>query len=153
MKETDSPYAPIQRLEAENAELKRRILCFETAMDLLPDGYVVVGRDGNILYINQSYCEAFGVTREQATGMPITKLIPNTKLIETMDEDKIEIDVLHEFPEGLTVSGESKVVSTRIPIKIDGKIIASAALSKFSPVYAKIAAIHPLLGRGSRVLP
>lgn len=136
-----------RRLKAENLALARKIFCFETAMDMIPDGYIVVGRDGNIDYINNSYCQQFGVKREDTIGTPVTRLIPNTRLIETMEKDLTEIDVFHEFPEGLTVSGESKVVSTRIPIKLDNEVIACAALTKFSRYTFKLLqSIHALEG-------
>jgi len=138
----------LRRLKAENTALTRRSICFEAALDMIPDGYIVVGRDGNIDYINNSYCQQFGVKREDTIGTPITRLIPNTRLLNTMEQDLTEIDVFHEFPEGLTVSGERKVVSTRIPIKLDnGEIIACAALTKFSRYTFKLLqSIHALEG-------
>ncbi|SBW00554.1 PAS modulated sigma54 specific transcriptional regulator, Fis family [uncultured delta proteobacterium] len=138
----------IRRLEAENSALARKAMCFEAAVDMIAEGYIVIGKDGAIDYINQAYCQQFGVKREDALGMPIEKLIPNTRLIYSMENDLLEIDVLHEFPEGLTVSGERKAVSTRIPIKLDtGEVIACAALTKFSGyAYKLLQSIHELEG-------
>lgn len=153
--ETDMLAEEIQKLRREKQDLEmkvdaltRRLISFETVMDIIPDGYIVVGRDGNILYVNSAYCSHFGVTREEALGKPVTWLIPNTKLVEIMEKDLTQVDVLHEYPDGLTVTGERKVVTTRLPIKLpSGEIIASGALTKFSRYTVKLLqSLHALEG-------
>jgi PAS domain S-box-containing protein len=133
------------RLKDEAEALIRKNLCFEAVLDEMPDGFIVVARDGTIEYINDAYCYHFGVQRKDTIGIPVERLIPNTMLIAIMENDLTQVDVLHEYPPGLTVSGEQKVVSTRMPVKRNGEIIASAALTKFSRYTFKLLqSIHAL---------
>ena len=128
------------RLREENANLQTSMsslqsknLCFETVMGIIADGFLVVGRDGNVIDINTAYCDYFGVRREDVIGRSVYKIIPNTKMIEIMDKDLVEIDAIHEFPKTLTASGEYKVAVTRLPVKNRAnEIFASVALIKFS---------------------
>ncbi|MDR2076955.1 MAG: PAS domain S-box protein, partial [Desulfovibrio sp.] len=130
----------IETLLQENAALKDRVnklersdRIFRTIMNTIADGFLAVGRDGNILDINTSYCNYFGVKRQDVLGTPIRKLIPNTKMIEIMDKDLTELDSVHVFKKGLTASGERKVAVSRMPVTLEsGEIFASVALVKFS---------------------
>ena len=113
--------------------LQRRNIIFDTMMNILNDGFLVVGKDGTIQDINASYCDYFGVSREQIIGIPVTSLIKNTKMIEIMEKDLTEIDAIHEFFVGQTASGERKVAVTRLPVKLEnGEVFGSVALVKFS---------------------
>ena len=102
-------------------------------MNILNDGFLVINRAGMIQDINASYCDYFGVRRDDIIGTPVTSLIRNTKMVKIMENDLTEIDAIHEFCVGQTASGERKVVVTRLPVKMeDGEIFGSVALVKFS---------------------
>lgn len=133
-------YAAIEELSLENAALKTRVRELEqdqkvlqTLTNILPDGFLVVARNGNIKDINTAYCNYFGVKREKVIGTPIRDLIVNTKMIEIMDKNLTEVDAIHEFLRGQTATGERKVAVTRLPVASEGgEIFASVALVKFS---------------------
>ncbi|MDR2727189.1 MAG: sigma 54-interacting transcriptional regulator, partial [Deltaproteobacteria bacterium] len=130
----------LEALRKENALLQKEMnslhntnMAFEAIMGIIADGFLVVGRDENVIEINAAYCDYFGVRREDVIGKSVYKLIPNTKMIEIMDKDLTEIDAIHEFPKTLTASGEYKVAVTRLPVRNEaGEIFASVALIKFS---------------------
>lgn len=130
----------IKALQEENARLREDMIAlesrsqaFETVMGIIADGFLIVGRDENVIEINTAYCDYFGVRREDVIGRSIYELIPNTKMIEVMDKNLTEIDAIHEFPKALTASGERKVAVTRLAVKNKaGEICASVALIKFS---------------------
>lgn len=122
-----------ERLKADVQRLQRRNIIFETVMNIINDGFLVVNRDGTIHDINMSYCDYFGVRREDVVGTPISALIRNTKMIEIMNRDLTEIDAIHEFHKGQTATGERKVAVTRLPVRLEnGEIFGSVALVKFS---------------------
>jgi PAS domain S-box-containing protein len=119
------------RTQMNRLELSNRI--FQTIMSTIADGFLVVGRDGNIMDINVAYCDYFGVRRQDVLGTPISNLIVNTKMLEIQEKNLIEIDAIHVFKGGHTASGERKVAVTRMPVASEnGEIFASVALIKFS---------------------
>ncbi|MDR3176437.1 MAG: sigma 54-interacting transcriptional regulator [Desulfovibrio sp.] len=122
--------------ELNNALLNNYI--YETIMNILPDGFLVVSRDGSIRDINEAYCKFFGVSRESVIGTPIRNLIPNTKMLEIMEKNLTEIDTFHEFIAG-TTAGELRVAVTRLPVRTRaGEMFASVAHIKFSRYNAKL---------------
>ncbi|MCL1939297.1 MAG: sigma 54-interacting transcriptional regulator [Desulfovibrionaceae bacterium] len=126
-------------LKEKLAVLERRVGAFEVILDTVPEGYILVGSDETILYINTAYCNYFGVKREDILGKSIYELIPNTKLVEIMEKKLTEVDALHVFPKGLTASGERNVAVTRMAITDEnGAVFAAAALIKFSRYTARL---------------
>ncbi|MDR0828005.1 MAG: sigma 54-interacting transcriptional regulator [Desulfovibrio sp.] len=132
-------------LQKENEDLSREVtrlrfdnIIFETIMNVLPDGFLIVARDGTIKDINPAYCKFFGVVRKDMIGTPISGLIPNTKMLRVMEEELTEIDSFHHYLPGTTV-GDRKVAVTRLPVyDRDGKVFASVAHIKFSQYNAKL---------------
>ena len=135
-----------EELSLENAALKAKMRELEqdqkilrTLTGIIPDGFLVVARNGSIRDINPAYCAYFGTTSDKVIGMPILDLIANTKMIEIMDKNLTEIDAIHEFIKGQTATGERKVAVTRLPVTDeDGEIFASVALVKFSSYTNKL---------------
>ncbi len=119
-------------LEGELRALRSRLLIYEKAMSAIADGFIIVGRDGRIMEINQAYCDYFGVRREDTLGRRITEVVPNTHLLEIMENGQVEVDGFHQFQDGQTLSGEKMVAVSRIPVMEGEEVIASAALIKFS---------------------
>lgn len=126
-----------------NLYLKKII--YETALSWSADGFIIVGRDGHIMEINNSYCDYFGINREDTIGKHIYSVISNTKMIRIMDERLTEIDVMHTFPDGLAATGEKMVAVTRMPVIVKGEVIASVAIVKFAHYTVSIAkTLHKL---------
>ncbi|MDR1489513.1 MAG: sigma 54-interacting transcriptional regulator [Desulfovibrio sp.] len=142
----DDCYAKeVEELRRENESLRGELhsallnnYIYETIMRILPDGFLVVARDGSIRDINETYCKFFGVKREKVIGTPIVNLIPNTKMLEIMEKDLTEIDTYHEYLPG-TTAGELRVAVTRLPVRTrSGEIFSSVAHIKFSQYNAKL---------------
>lgn len=122
----------VKRLHDEVGALHMRNVIYERALNASADGFLIVGRDGNVMEINKAYCDYFGINREATIGKHIFSIISNTKMIQIMDENLTEVDAMHTFPDGLTASGEKTVAVTRMPVIENGKTIASVAYIKFS---------------------
>ncbi len=117
---------------SEIRELQRKVLMYEKALGAVADGFLIVGRDGRVLEINQAYCDFFGVDREETLGKDIFSVIPNTRMMEIMERGITEVDALHKFIDGQSPTGERTVAVSRMPV-IDGdETIASVAIVKFS---------------------
>jgi PAS domain S-box-containing protein len=124
------------REELHNALLNNYI--YDTLMRFLPDGFLVVAKDGSIRDINEAYCKFFGVRREEVLGTPIKNLIPNTKMLEVMEKDLMELDSYHEYIPG-TTTGDLRVAVSRLPVRTrSGEIFASVAHIKFSRYNTKL---------------
>ncbi|MTJ81374.1 MAG: PAS domain-containing protein [Telmatospirillum sp.] len=119
-------------LKAEYNSLRIRNIIYERALNATADGFLIVGRDGNIIEINKAYCDYFGIDREETIGKNIYSVISNSKMITIMDENLTEVDVMHTFPDGLTATGEKLVAVSRMPVVEAGETIASVAYVKFS---------------------
>lgn len=50
----------------KNYNLSREI--FEQLSSMTDDGFIVVDRDGNVIHINEKYCNFLGTTEEEALG-------------------------------------------------------------------------------------
>ncbi len=122
----------VQKLREELQALRSRLLIYEKAVSTIADGFLIVARDGTILEINKAYCDYFGVEREETLGKSVLDVIPNTKMLEIMDNVLHEVDYMHRFPAGQTTTGEKMVAVSRMPVMDGDKVIASAALVKFS---------------------
>lgn len=113
-------------------KLRHRLSTYEKAVEAIADGFLIVGRNGRIVEINQAYCDFFGISREETIGKDIFSVIPNTKMIEIMDKDISEVDALHKFIDGQSPTGDRMVAVSRRPVKVNGETIASVAIVKFS---------------------
>jgi transcriptional regulator with PAS, ATPase and Fis domain len=122
----------LEKLNEEYRQIYLRNLIYEKALSASLDGFLIVGRDGRIIEINKAYCDYFGVERNQTIGKHIYSVISNSKMIAIMDENLTELDAMHTFPDGLSMSGEKLVAVSRMPVIVDGETIASVAIVKFS---------------------
>ena len=122
----------IEALKSKVNELRTKNLIYEQAVSAIADGFLIVRRDGIVIEINKAYCDYFGVSRDEVLGQHIYKLIPNSKMIEIMEKNIVEVDSLHQMTMGTTASGERMVAVSRMPVFEEDHIIASVALIKFS---------------------
>ena len=112
--------------------LRHRLSIYEKALEAIADGFLIVGRNGRIVEINQAYCDFFGISREETIGKDIFSVIPNTRMIEIMDKNIAEVDALHKFIDGQSPTGDRMVAVSRMPVTVNGETIASVAIVKFS---------------------
>ena len=86
---------------------------------------ILIDRTGRIVYINDSYADFFGRTKQDIIGRQIEEIIPNTKLYDVIETGTPKIDELFEFVDG------RHLVYSRLPIRnsygeIQGVITASS---------------------------
>jgi transcriptional regulator with PAS, ATPase and Fis domain len=82
--------------------------------------------------MNKAYCEYLGVRREEVIGRHISNVIYNTKMIDIMENQITEIDSMHQFEDGQTVTGEKMIAVSRMSVMDGDTVIAAVALVKFS---------------------
>lgn len=123
----------LKNLFQENQRLRRKNLIYEKLLTSITDGFLVVGLDGNIIDINQAYCDYLGLNRTETLGRPVCSVISNSKMLEVVSNNLCELDVMHTYSDEMIIPcGESTVCVSRIPVVEDGKIIAAVATIKFS---------------------
>jgi transcriptional regulator with PAS, ATPase and Fis domain len=97
-------------------QYKNEIL--ETIIDIAYEWIVVVNREGNIVYINKTYCEFLGIDREQSIGVHATDVIENTRMHIVAQTGKEEIADLQ------LIKG-NYMIANRIPIYSNGQLIGA----------------------------
>lgn len=101
--------------EAES--LKKRLALFELIFDSIYNGVMVTDADGYITHFNKPYGRFLGLDPEAQIGKHCTEVVENTRMHMVAKTGKAEINQAH------WIKGQNMVVQ-RIPIKIDGKVIA-----------------------------
>ncbi|NPV71331.1 MAG: sigma 54-interacting transcriptional regulator [Firmicutes bacterium] len=117
----------LRPLADELASVKASLETLETIVDNAWDWIVVVDRDGIITMINDAYCEFLGVTKEQATGTHVTKIIENTRMHIVAQTGVAEIGHAQK------IKGQ-EMICMRVPIKKDGRVIGAVGKSMFKDV-------------------
>ncbi|AYC30807.1 AAA family ATPase [Paenisporosarcina cavernae] len=80
--------------------------------------FVVVDKECRILYINEDYCKFLEVDKEEAIGMPVDKVIENTKMHEVVTTGKEHIASPH-FIKG------TYMLANRVPLLVNGEIVGA----------------------------
>ena len=102
--------------------------------ELSSDGFLLVDKDGRILFINQTYCHQLGVKQVEAIGMPVQQIVKNTLIIDKMKEKDYapEHNVIWAVNPGQYKSDEKHAVISRQVIADDrGEIIGAVGQVKF----------------------
>ncbi|MGI2260475.1 sigma-54 interaction domain-containing protein [Shewanella sp. GXUN23E] len=99
-------------------EFQRKII------NLCADALMVVDRDGNIIYVNDSFKEVHEVTESDVLGQPVEKVINNTRLNVVAKTGIPELDNLQD------INGHSYIVS-RVPIFEDGICVGAVGVIRF----------------------
>ncbi len=90
----------------------------ELILDNIHNGVVVTDAEGYIIYFNNPYGRFLGVDPAAQIGRHITEVIENTRMHIVAKTGKAEIN------EPQSINGQTMVVQ-RIPIKQDGKVVAT----------------------------
>lgn len=89
------------------------------------DGMVVIDRNGKVILFNKRAEEIMGVTRAQAIGKPVLKVIPTSRLPIILETRRTESN------QEMVLSNERKIITTRIPIiEENGTLIGAFAVFK-----------------------
>ena len=122
----------------EDISLDKYKLWFETLMKRSEDAFIVVDRQGIIRYINDIYCKFLYVTKEEALGTPIEKIIPTTSMYDVMDQKLVQDQDVYIHP--YVGSKDTITLSRRFCLFDDeGNVIGSMAQCRFRE-YARLTA-------------
>lgn len=103
---------------------------FERLSSMTDDGFIVVNRSGEVIHINDKYCDFLGTTREKALGKSIFNIIPSSKMLEVMENRYCEECVTMNYTLG-TEKENRAIVSRSYVENEDGEVIAGVAQVKF----------------------
>ena len=105
------------RQPLEATSLKKRLAIFELIFDNIYNGVKVTDADGYITHFNKPYGRFLGLEPEAQIGKHCIEVVENTRMHIVAKTGKAEINQAH------WIKGQNMVVQ-RIPIKMDGKVIA-----------------------------
>ncbi|WP_163468904.1 sigma-54-dependent Fis family transcriptional regulator [Fusobacterium sp. IOR10] len=112
----------------KNYNLNREI--FEQLSSMTDDGFIVVDRAGNVIHINEKYCNFLGTTEEEALGKSILNIIPNSMMLDVMEKKYCEECVIQTYILGKEAE-KGAIVSRSYVEDENGNVIAGVAQVKF----------------------
>ena len=117
---------------------------FNKVLEMSDDGFIVVDCNGIVTDINEKYCNFLNTTRKDAIGKTIFNIIPNSKMLDIVQNAYTEESVLHTYD-----SGEKVIVSRSFVKNDDDMVIAGVAQVKFKltslDVTKRLMAAYPML--------
>lgn len=88
---------------------------------------VLIDKNGNIVYMNQKYCDFMNVTPEEVKGVPIIDLIPNTRLLDALKSGTPTFDDVFTYEDG------RQLIYSRMPVKnSNGEIMGIVSISSLN---------------------
>ena len=107
-------------------------------LEQLCDGAIAIDRTGHVVYVNEKYLPALGLSHaSQAIGRPIEEIIPNSlmrRVVETGEPILLDIMEL----------GREQLVVTRMPIEDENRNIIGAI---GFVLYDHLDSLKPLIAR------
>ncbi len=101
----------------------------ELIVQNIPTGLIFCDTDCIIRFMNKAYAEYLDVDPREATGRPITDLIPDSRLRLVMASGQAEMGDKCELP---TKAGIRMIVVNRLPVKApDGTVIGAISQALF----------------------
>ncbi|WKB36123.1 PAS domain S-box protein [Terrilactibacillus sp. S3-3] len=104
-------------LKKLNKEVDWFNLCFDTAYE----GLAVVDDKGIIRMFNETYCRYVGVTKEEAIGRPVEKVIEDTRLPVVLKTGVPERNQAHRL------QGQD-LICHRMPLWKNGQVVGAAGM-------------------------
>lgn len=117
-------------MNINNSFLSSNLHIFEQVSSMTDDGFIVVNRKGDVIHINDKYCEFLGTTKDKALGKSIFNIIPNSHMLEVMEKKYSEECVIQNYILGKEKE-KSAIVSRSYVEDEFGNIIAGVAQVKF----------------------
>jgi PAS domain S-box-containing protein len=94
-------------------------------LDSMPNGVIVIDRDGKVLLFNVAAARLLGMAKEEAVGKPLLSIVPNSGLVNVLRTGEPETG--RPQPHGART-----VIANRAPIFRDGEL--AGAVSVFQDV-------------------
>jgi PAS domain S-box-containing protein len=120
----------------EDKELHEKIRFYEAILDNIYNGVMITDPDGKIIFFSRTYGNFLGIDPQKALGKHCTEVIENTRMHIVSKTGVPEVDHPHR------IMGQDMVVQ-RIPIEMDGKLIAVYGQVMFKDVRD----VHALAGK------
>jgi PAS domain S-box-containing protein len=96
-----------------------------SVLDSMPNGVIVIDRDGKVLLFNVAAARLLGMAKEEAVGKPLLSIVPNSGLVNVLRTGEPETG--RPQPHGART-----VIANRAPIFRDGEL--AGAVSVFQDV-------------------
>ncbi|PKM87919.1 MAG: sigma-54-dependent Fis family transcriptional regulator [Firmicutes bacterium HGW-Firmicutes-12] len=103
-----------KKIESERAERFRIII------DFAYSGIIATDKDGKVTVFNPSAEKIMGIPKRKVLGNKVEDVIPNTKLMNVLNNPKPELNQLQSI-------GEIKIITNRIPIIVNGEVTGAVA--------------------------
>jgi len=99
----------------------------EIGLEHLSEGIIMVDQSGYIIKITDSYCNFLGINKSEAIGKHVEEVIKNTRMHKVVKSGKAEIGEVQKI-------NNKDVVVTRIPIKVNNKVVGAIGQVMFQDV-------------------
>lgn len=96
---------------------QERVRFYETILDNIYNGVMITDPEGKVIFFSKTYGNFLGIDPNEAIGKHCTEVIENTRMHIVAKTGVPEIDQPHP------IKGQDMVVQ-RIPIKLDGRLLA-----------------------------
>ncbi|MBB6451147.1 PAS domain S-box-containing protein [Geomicrobium halophilum] len=117
----DEIMAYYEHVREREAEAQKTIEWLKLSFDTAYEGVAIVDDKGIVQLFNETYSRFVGVTRKEAIGRPVEKVIENTRLPVVLKTGVPERNQPHRL------QGQELVVH-RLPIWQDGKVIGAVGM-------------------------
>ena len=94
---------------------------FASIIDFVHDGIVAIDSLGFITVFNSASEKITGFTRQEAVGHRITEIIPDTRLLATLETALPEIGDIQRL------ENQTVIVTNRVPVVVDGEVWGAVA--------------------------
>jgi len=101
----------------DTRELQEKLQFYEAVLDNIYNGVIITDPEGKVIFFSKTYGHFLGIDPKTAIGKHCTAVVENTRMHIVARTGIPEIDQPHR------IMGQDMVVQ-RIPIKVDGKVIA-----------------------------
>ncbi|MFC7370461.1 sigma 54-interacting transcriptional regulator [Fictibacillus iocasae] len=96
--------------ESRMPALKNQLVTRDIILDSTHDGMIAIDENGSITLFNKSAEKMTGITKDEAIGLPILEVMPNSQLPRILRTKTEEINREQMLPNG------TKIYTTRLPI-------------------------------------
>ncbi len=105
----------------------------EDVLEALEEGVVAIDLASNIMYINQAAADMMGRERDQLQGRPLREVCPAANMNRVLKSKRAE----HNIP--VVFAENERVLSDRLPIWEDGRVVGAVAILRSRTEVTKLA--------------
>lgn len=106
--------AEARAIAAARRREKRERARFNSVLETMKEGLVVVNSDGEVEILNKTAADVFGLAQQRMIGRPLPNAIADTGLLRVLETDCPEADQVRRV-------GGIDIVISSAPIKVDGR--------------------------------